>query len=292
MQISLRFIVAFFIAIALTFSVSSAANAEPLPEGVVFSVENSHIMRVDPGAEPVSLTSNLWQEVSQLAFAPNRGTVVAATWGKAGKGRIIEVAADGSDRGKYRTLLSNRESPRALTVDDAGNIYFVDSSQRGGGAWSLFRLSDAGDLTVVVPSIGKVTSLARDHDGGILATRSTTGEVVRIDSTGNVTVLRADLPRPTSLAADPARGRIVILDDGTKNPKPGDPKPAVYTMSLDGKDLTPTTISYRGGAGSVAVNSESDVYVADGNRITRWKLDGSSETIQTGRYIYNVAVPF
>ncbi|AAT89206.1 conserved hypothetical protein [Leifsonia xyli subsp. xyli str. CTCB07] len=63
-------------------------------------------------------------------------------------------------------------------------------------------------------------------------------------------------------------------------------------MSLDGKDLTPTTISYRGGAGSVAVNSESDVYVADGNRITRWKLDGSSETIQTGRYIYNVAVPF
>ena len=160
-----------------------------------------------------------------LALAPGGGVVVAGTVSDGadpianGSAMVVaRFAGNGDEQMLQRIRTSSFDSATAVAVADDGTIFLGGRASTGGGDAYLARLDAMGQVTdqQVLDTGGddRVTSLAFDHDGQVLALlqQGTTSVLQRYDSkdlypeTGSVSLGTAQA-RALAVAAD---GTIAI----------------------------------------------------------------------------------
>ena len=96
-------------------------------------------------------------------------------------GAILEAMADGA----VKTVVANLKSPRGMTFDAAGNLYFTEA----GGA-HVKRLGAGGGLTLIGEGAWKIPrGVAVDNAGNVYVADPGLQQVLRVGPTGAITVV-------------------------------------------------------------------------------------------------------
>jgi large repetitive protein len=181
-----------------------------------------------------------------------------------GVGQGPQAAFDGA---APQTLASATES-NAVTVDEAGNIYFVTNSEVGfipvgnPSTYSVLYSGLSQGSAVVVDSAGNVYVADQDGDQG-------NGDVLKITPNSNTVSTVVTGVLPTSLAVD-ASGNLYIADPPHNR--------VVELVAASGAQLTlGTGLSNPTG---VALDSSGDLYIADhlNSRVVEIAAGGGAQT--------------
>ena len=96
--------------------------------------------------------------------------------------------------------------PTGIAVDAHGNVFFVDILSN-----SVFKVSPAGEISVVVKLVGFPHSLALDARGNLFVGEYDSNRVVKLTPEGKVGIF-ASLERPCALAVD-VIGNVYVSQD-------------------------------------------------------------------------------
>jgi uncharacterized protein (TIGR03437 family) len=166
-----------------------------------------------------------------------------------GKGNIFIADSDDSaileamPDGAVNTVIAKLKSPRGMTFDAAGNLYFTEA----GGA-HVKRLGLAGDLTLIGEGVWSIPrGVAVDSAGNVYVADTGLQQVLRIGSTGAITVVAgagapgfagdggyatsAELNFPWDVAAGPA-GLLFVADLANNRVRSLTPGPAVNVAPI------------------------------------------------------------
>jgi sugar lactone lactonase YvrE len=183
-------------------------------------------------------------------------------------GRLMEFDLDG---GAPRVLLENVPSPNAMEVGPDGMLYFPVM-----GANEIWRIDPAGGQPqVVAAGLGVPDAVKFDAHGFIVSTQVASGQVVRIDPrTGDQSVLAQLSPGLDNLTF--VDGRLFVSH---------------FTGEITEVTPSGTSTLLPGGLNwplDLTVDSDGDLYVADGTYFYRVGADGE---LQTAGMLFTAGYP-
>jgi uncharacterized protein (TIGR03437 family) len=189
------------------------------------------------------------------------------------------------------------------TVDPAGNIYFSSASED-----SVFRIDKRGVLILVAGGAAASTplnspqGLAMDKSGNLYIADSGSSRVLQLSTSGTITTFAgngvpgyggdggpatsAQLNHPAGVAIDLA-GNLYIADQGNYRIRMVSPSGIITTFAGDGDtgyglgDGGPAISGNISFAGSVAVDSQGNLYIADrmDSRVRMVRANGMISTV-------------
>lgn len=188
-----------------------------------------------------------------IVFAKD-GACLVSEWG-AGS---IALVRDG----KKATLLGGLSNPAGLAFDDNGNLYIA-----GYGDGNIYKWNGKGKPQVIAEGFSAPTGLL--WDDGLLVANRNCGEVVKIDSAGNKTIVSSGHKLPVGLART-ADGQLFVSCYGG----------SVDVIARDGKKKSFVGILATPGVGIVPGGKDS-VYVVDyaGGKIALADASGKSKFV-------------
>jgi sugar lactone lactonase YvrE len=160
------------------------------------------------------------------------------------------------------------ESPSAVAVDSAGNLYIVDSAVWNGAGFSNQRIRK-------VDPKGTISTFAGNGVGG--------------SSGDGGPAIRAELCYPQGIAVDSA-GNVYILDSGNDEVRKVDQGGTISSVRINvSPPLNLSVHDYLKSAGAIAVDSAGSVYISDfwNNRVV--KVAGPAAPYFTTSSVVNAA---
>ena len=211
-------------------------------------------------------------------------------------GTITTVAGDGNEIGESEGGLADQakfQAPSSITVDGAGNVFFLDAQRiwkldsfgqvtrvAGGGS----RTSYGDGIPATAARLVSPVGVAVDTAGNLYVAASS-GDIFKIDSAGTLTVL-ANVGSAIAIAAD-AAGNVYVAEENPVLVRKIGPDGTVTTLAGGGEDRTDgvaaTEADLGQSDGRLAVDAAGNVYVAatvDGSSKVR-KIDTAAGTIST-----------
>jgi hypothetical protein len=188
------------------------------------------------------------------------------------------VGASGPDTGKATSI--PLDTPRAVAVDAAGNIYFTEG---GAGPFRVREVSNGNISTVAGGNSGLLSGPARGDN--IPATSATlefaANNTIAIDAAGNLYIPDEYFVTPPpggvyrgDIESTPSFGRLRKVSNGVITTLAG--------SASDGGFATGAQLNVPAG---VAVDGAGNLYIADGNNIVREVSNGIINTIAGTRLL-------
>lgn len=199
-----------------------------------------------------------------------------------------DVGTDKSFSQKVINILGGQEAPprhvvqpMGLAISDDGNRLYVSNLQ----AQAVFVFDFAEQSFREINRLARPVGLALDAEERLYVTEQGRRQIAVFDTGGRLlrTITHADIERPNGIAIDKDRGRIYLVNTGTRKSLSETGKGhSVLVFGLDGA-LIDTIASERGQEGSllyptyVALDQTGNVYVADtmNSRVRKYDPDGN-----------------
>jgi DNA-binding beta-propeller fold protein YncE len=262
---------------------ASTLGASALVQGPAAG-SDSIVLAVDPpGAAWTAGANDSWLHVNAgfaagsghanvlFTFDANPGATRTGTFTIAGQTlTIIQAGATFVAAGSLTTLVSSGlNSPTAVAVDTAGNVYIAD---RNSGSIKKWNKATNTTNTVVSTGLSLPNAVAVDGAGNVYIADSGNAAIKKwAVASGLVTTLvGAGLVTPYGVAVDPA-GNVYIADSGNN---------AIKKWSVTDSNVTILVNSGLSQPIGVAADMAGNVYIADtfNGAIKKWNSGNSNVT--------------
>jgi len=199
-----------------------------------------------------------------------------------------------------KATAANILQPSGITVDSAGNVYFVEA-----GAWKVRKIDTSGIITTFAGNgtlgIGSVgdggpatkaafgfngthEGIAVDSTGNVYIGDSFNGRVRKVDTTGMISTFASGFSRPTGVAVD-APGNVYVAESTGARVRKISPSGTVTPFAGNGSfgfsgDGGPATSASLGSPTGVAVDEAGNAYISDqSGYVRKVATDGTISTV-------------